>query len=971
MRRAVVVGIAGLAFVGLASWVFRGVLGGEQFGYRDATHHYYPLYLRVQQEWGAGRVPLWDPWENGGQPLLGNPTAAVFYPGKLVFAALPYPAAARAYVLLHVAIAFGAMVWFLRGIGASGVAATIGALSYSYGAPVLFQYSNVIYLVGAAWLPLGLRSVVDWVRFAKPGALAALAAVLAMETLGGDPQVAYLTVVAGIGYAACLGDVPGRGGSGKWILGGFLGLVGLGFLASAALPSWRRAVEGLPVWWPSGRSIWAVFVLGGGVWWLRKSGSGRARRVIGLAAAGALGLGIAAAQVLPVAEFAVGSRRGSAGRGLDAYGFSLAPYRVAELAWPNVTGASFPRNHSWTRSLPPATDHTFWTPSLYLGGLTLVLAVGGLGSFGNRPVAGWLTALIVIGLFGAFGKFGGPIGIADWFPPWDGVASALGGGERGGMFLAEADSRAGDGSPYWFLSTFLPGFDLFRYPSKLLTFVAFGVSALGAVGWDRATAGSWKRPVWAAGTLLVLGLSVEVLLLANRGAVLSSWESPTFASPEGGPLDAVAALARVNRALQQGSIVLAIAIGVVLLASKWRRPALAGGLAIGFLAVDLGLANGSLVWTVPQQIFEAEPAALKVIREAEAERPASGPFRIHRVPAWHPFGMFLDGSDDRLDEVTAWERDTLQPLHGLPLGVSYTLTLGVLENEEYLRAFLPELRAVGPGLASTIGKPPEERALFFPRRAFDAWNSRYFVLPVDPTDWRSDDNRAYIAFLDGVEVIAPRLEAFETEAERAAWRLDRDWQVFRNPSAMPRAWAVHEAQVSRPFPDLSPDEQVARLRSLFGYPGPLGAPGGIDLRRIALVEAEDPSSLRLDLGQPSTGEDSVEIERYEPTEVVIEAKLASPGLIVLADMDAPGWRLSLDGEPAPILRANHAMRAAAVPLGRHRLVYRYEPAAFKVGLGISAVSILIGAGLVAESWRRRLRIGGTGLEARASNPQPE
>ena len=59
---------------------------GRQFGYRDAGHFYYPLYERVQQEWNAGRWPLWEPEENAGMPLLGNPTAAVLYPGKVIFA---------------------------------------------------------------------------------------------------------------------------------------------------------------------------------------------------------------------------------------------------------------------------------------------------------------------------------------------------------------------------------------------------------------------------------------------------------------------------------------------------------------------------------------------------------------------------------------------------------------------------------------------------------------------------------------------------------------------------------------------------------------------------------------------------------------------------------------------------------------------------------------------------------------------
>ena len=78
----------------------------RQFGYRDAAHYYYPLNQRVQEEWNRGRWPLWEPEENAGMPLLGNPTAAVLYPGKLVFAVLPYAWAARVYIVAHSALAF-------------------------------------------------------------------------------------------------------------------------------------------------------------------------------------------------------------------------------------------------------------------------------------------------------------------------------------------------------------------------------------------------------------------------------------------------------------------------------------------------------------------------------------------------------------------------------------------------------------------------------------------------------------------------------------------------------------------------------------------------------------------------------------------------------------------------------------------------------------------------------------------------
>src|SRR5437899_459534 len=115
---------------------FRAVLfQGEQFAYRDAAHFYYPLYLRIQQEWQAGRWPLWDPWENAGMPLLGLPMTAVFYPGKLLFAVLPYPWAYRLYTVVHVALAFAGMHVLARTWGQSAVAAGLAALAYAFGAP--------------------------------------------------------------------------------------------------------------------------------------------------------------------------------------------------------------------------------------------------------------------------------------------------------------------------------------------------------------------------------------------------------------------------------------------------------------------------------------------------------------------------------------------------------------------------------------------------------------------------------------------------------------------------------------------------------------------------------------------------------------------------------------------------------------------------------------------------------------------
>ncbi len=180
------------------------LLEDRQFGFRDAGHYYYPLHARVQKEWNAGRTPLWEPEENGGMPLLGNPTAAVLYPGKVVFAVLPYKMAARIYIVAHTVLAFGAMLCLMRSLGVGWAGSGVGALSYTFGAPILFQYCNIIYLVGAAWLPLGVRAVDRWVRLGRRWAIIELALVLGMQVSGGDPQAAFLLGIAGLGYSFAL-----------------------------------------------------------------------------------------------------------------------------------------------------------------------------------------------------------------------------------------------------------------------------------------------------------------------------------------------------------------------------------------------------------------------------------------------------------------------------------------------------------------------------------------------------------------------------------------------------------------------------------------------------------------------------------------------------------------------------------------------------------------------------------------------
>jgi len=83
--------------------------------------------------------------------------------------------------------------------------------------------------------------------------------------------------------------------------------------------------------------------------------------------------------------------------------------------------------------------------------------------------------------------------------------------------------------------------------------------------------------------------------------------------------------------------------------------------------------------------------------------------------------------------------------------------------------------------------------------------------------------------------------------------------------------------------------------------------------------------------------------------------MQTDGFVVLADSWFKGWTAHLDGKPVPVHRANYALRAVAAPAGRHELVYRYDPASFRIGFWAMAAGLIAGLGWAGLSCRRRTR----------------
>jgi hypothetical protein len=89
-----------------------------------------------------------------------------------------------------------------------------------------------------------------------------------------------------------------------------------------------------------------------------------------------------------------------------------------------------------------------------------------------------------------------------------------------------------------------------------------------------------------------------------------------------------------------------------------------------------------------------------------------------------------------------------------------------------------------------------------------------------------------------------------------------------------------------------------------------------------------------------------------PGEEHYEAESDGPGWLLVRSTHARGWRATVDGRPAALLRADGRHRAVAIAPGRHTIVLRYEPPLLWPGV---ALTLLSGVGVLWLLVRRRQR----------------
>jgi hypothetical protein len=511
---------------------------------------------------------------------------------------------------------------------------------------------------------------------------------------------------------------------------------------------------------------------------------------------------------------------------------------------------------------------------------------------------------------------------------------------------------------YAWAEALLPPLQALRYPAKTMALVAFAWSLLAGMGVD-----GWRsleaQPRRFRGCVLVP--LAALTLAAGWMAVLlfrdpDVWGARVFANPASGlgfaDLLAPTRLRLVAATVASGAV---LAIGVI--GTRFSAPS--RGAAVAFCAVaDLLVAHYSLNPAAPPGLYTHRPELLDVVRGGLGgpQSPPRSNSERGFIPRGGLGGPESPPSSDSERGFIPRERNDGQRIHVYDYFFDG-------RSERHLGRAAPYLVARAPA--------------GWPVRAAQALGMRMYLFPPSAGPWGVEGSydldvpglgSPYVAALGELlraaegtpahlrllrlgavsHVVALHDAGFES-LERVALvgsLFPEPIRVFRVPDARPRTYAVGGAQVA---------DGPAALRTLFD-------PAFDPAREVVL--AGGPAAP----ARPSFSGTSRVVSRAADR-VRLEADLSGDGYVVLVDAWDPAWRVSVDGRPADLLRANVAFQAVAVPGGRHVIDLRYRPAALPWGLALTGLAVAAGVAVYFRNSSPR-RMGSVGPDPTSSTLPP-
>jgi len=465
----------------------------------------------------------------------------------------------------------------------------------------------------------------------------------------------------------------------------------------------------------------------------------------------------------------------------------------------------------------------------------------------------------------------------------------------------------GDHTPvYPMLLQIVPPLRSLRFPAKFFLFASFGVAALAANAFDALAGrgGRDSRALWpmaleaTGGVAIAAALTLIALISLVAIAPLAGARAFYDLGARIGVADPVAGAEFLFRAIPPIATRALMLLGIagLLVYVGWTRRGegrLARVLLFGLATGELLVASAGLNPVFPASRL-GPPAWVAALAAHPAERfYFGGKFRGTLVQR----DIDLQGVEMRAPQgVTPEEGRTL-------MNANLAVTPAAWGVRELISYDPPLLWPIEQARAAARfeGADRTERLRFLARGGV-----RYCLLAAPPAS--------------GAVPIQPVGDTFGAMA------------VYECVPDARRAYVVPQAEI---VPDI--DAQSARLFE-----------ESFDARSTVMLDRPAPDAV----GPPgaSSPTEFARITTDADQEVAIDAAAgAAGGYLVLLDSFDRSWRADVDGQPAPVVRADALYRAVRLPPGRHVVRFVYRPA---VLYGCAAISSLTALALAVFALRR-------------------
>ena len=148
-------------------------------------------------------------------------------------------------------------------------------------------------------------------------------------------------------------------------------------------------------------------------------------------------------------------------------------------------------------------------------------------------------------------------------------------------------------------------------------------------------------------------------------------------------------------------------------------------------------------------------------------------------------------------------------------------------------------------------------------------------------------------------------------------------QAVTNPQANGNAWFVSEVKFVK-----SPNEEIKQI-------------GEIDTKKIAVVSQDDTKYFQ---GKSMQADSTafLNLTKYQANELEFETQSKTPQLAVFSEIYYPkGWKIFVDENEVPYIKANYLLRAVHVPAGKHTVKMIFAPDVIANGKLISMIVFAI------------------------------